>query len=186
MSDCLHPGGDLSGDRLAPTVLNLALAANDLTMTSGMGSGSAVREHCTLVLPQGRQLDSIVLLSANIDCAASFIGVRAGSTFTERATGTNVANLLGWHHFAESDAGTDILDHIATGLGAQGFVPPLGNGYYTFWAQDFGFQADYSMRFSISPVPEPGLGSLVGVGLLGLGACSRRRHLAVKTTAGRT
>jgi hypothetical protein len=38
----------------------------------------------------------------------------------------------------------------------MGFTPPLGSGAYTFWAQDFGFEASYSMQFDLTSIPEPG------------------------------
>ncbi|MFO0687282.1 MAG: hypothetical protein U0900_01090 [Myxococcota bacterium] len=167
--------GDLSGDRLAPTRLVLAPGANDLAMTSGSPSGSVDRDYFTFFVPAGWVLDSIFLLSAQVDGAVSFIGLQSGPVFSEPPVGANVGNLLGWHHFGGSEAGTEILDDIATGAGSQGFIPPLPTGHYTFWAQDFGFQAAYAMRFQVSPLPEPELGAALASGLAGLGLLGRRR-----------
>lgn len=94
----------------------------------------------------------------------SFIGLQAGGTFPEPPTGTNVANLFGWHHFSSTDAGSDMLDDIGAGPGSIGFSGPLAASAYTFWAQDFGFQADYSMDFVLTTVPEPTTLALVGAG----------------------
>ena len=157
--------GDLSGDRLAPSAFVASAGANVLSMTSGSASGSTDRDYFTVTVPGGLQLSSIRLLAAEVDGAVSFIGVQAGSVFTEPAIGASVANLLGWHHFAGAEAGTDILDDIASGAGSIGFTPPLASGAYTFWAQDFGFEASYSMEFNLTPIPEPGAVTLLAGGI---------------------
>jgi hypothetical protein len=81
------------------------------------------------------------------------------------------------HHVAGSDVGSDILDDIDRGSGSQGFVPPLGPGDYTFWAQDVGFQASYTMRFVL---PEPSRATMLAAGAAALAALvahrSRRRR----------
>lgn len=157
--------GDLSGNGLAPTSLVAVPGANFLSMTSGSASGSVDRDYFTFTVPAGYQLDSILLLTSNVDGAVSFIGVQSGGTFTEPPVGADVGNLLGWHHFSTTDAGSDILDEIGAGPGSIGFSGPLAAEAYTFWAQDFGFQADYSMQFGLTAIPEPTTLALLGAGI---------------------
>jgi hypothetical protein len=175
--------GDLSNDGLTPTLLVPSLGANDLAMTSGSPAGVVDRDYFRIDIALGQVLDSILLTAASVDGAVSFIGVQSGPVMTEPPIGTNVANLLGWHHFGSGDVGTDILAAIATGAGSQGFVPPLGPGSYTFWAQDFGFQASYLMRFHLSQVPEPRTVVLQLIGLVALGHAGLRRQSATSNAS---
>jgi len=163
--------GDLSGDRFAPTSLALLPGVNSIIATSVQGD----REYVTLNLSAGLQLDSIVLFSYVSNDPLAFIGVQAGTTFTEPPTGTNVANLLGWTHFGSNPntIGTDILDNMGVGLGAIGFAPPLPGGIYTFWIQQTGVNmATYQLDFVVTPAPGA-MSLLVLAGLAG----GRRRPL---------
>ena len=131
--------GDLSNDRLNPTVITVGLGVNSILATSVSGD----REYFTMTLAPGWKLEQIFLASyASVDLTA-FIGVQNGTVFTEPPTGTNVANLLGWAHFGPgvNTVGTDILDNMGVGNGAIGFTPPLPAGSYTFWSQQTGTNA---------------------------------------------
>src|SRR5687767_11924858 len=128
--------GDLSNDRFNPTTYALAFGSNSLKATSVSGD----REYVTLSVPSGMQLSSIFNFSyVGVDGTA-FIGVQDGTQFTESPTSPNVANIKGYTHFGTGPGtvGTDILDNMGTGSGAQGFVPPLPSGNYTYWIQQTG------------------------------------------------
>ena len=170
--------GDISGNMAAPTSHTLAQGSNQVIATSVSGD----REYLHLSLPPSLALSAIVLDAyAGIDGTA-FIGVQAGTTFTETFGSPNVANLLGYSHFgptagAGKGVGSDLLDDISTGAGAQGFTPPLTAPNYTFWIQQTGGNAaTYTLDFIV--VPEPSTMCLLGIGglmTLVAGASRRRR-----------
>jgi hypothetical protein len=164
--------GDLSGIRLAPTVISLGAGSNTITATSVAGD----LEYYTVTVPVGFELSAITLVSyVSLDNLA-FVAVQNGTVFTEPPTGTNVAQLLGWTHFGpgNSTVGTDILDNMGAGAGAIGFTPPLGAGNYVFWSQQTGLNAStYSLDLQITAAPAvPGLSGggvlllCVGLGLM--------------------
>jgi hypothetical protein len=171
--------GDLSNNRLAPTVISLDPGSNTITATSVSGDP----EYYTVNVPPGFQLSPVTLLSyASLDLVA-FVGLQSGTTFTEPAIGTNVGNLLGWVHFGPSMVTTDILDDIGMGPGAIGFTGPLPAGDYTFWSQQTGANATtyaFDLVISAAPPPVPTLSGgftlllCAGLGLTLLMALRRR------------
>jgi len=175
--------GDLSGNRLAPTSIQLDPGSNTITATSVSGD----LEYYTVNVPAGFELSTITLVSyVSLDNLA-FVGVQNGTTFTEPPTGTNVSQLLGYTHFGPGNGtvGTDILDNIGAGVGAIGFTGPLGAGNYVFWSQQTGVNsATYALDLQITAVAAvPALSSAsalllcAGLGLMILVA-TRRRELA--------
>jgi hypothetical protein len=164
--------GDLSNNRLAPTVLNLGFGVNSIIATSQTGD----LEYYSIVLPAGGALVAINV-TAYSQADIAFIAVQSGAIFTEPNAGANPANLLGYAHFGVSNGtlGTDILDNMGQGPwpgpAPIGFVPPLAPGTYTFWTQQTGPLATaYQLDFI---VPEPGTFGLLALGLAALGL--RRR-----------
>ena len=142
--------GDLSNNRLAPTVISLDPGSNTITATSVAGDP----EYYAVNVPPGHQLSALTLVSYVSLDATAFVGVQNGTTFTEPATGTDVSQLLGWLHFTPGHVGTDILDDIGTGAGAIGFTGPRPAGDYTFWSQQTGANATaYTFDLVVSAVP---------------------------------
>ena len=140
--------GDLSGDRLAPTILPMSEGSNKVTATSVAGD----LEYFTVEIPPGFQLDALLSRTYVSADDRSFIAMQEGSSFTEPPSGTNVANLLGYTHFGTglNQVGTDILDDLAAGPGAIGFSAPLPSGNYSFWAQEVGLdEATYTPDFIV-------------------------------------
>jgi hypothetical protein len=162
--------GDLSGDRFNPTHITLAAGINSIIATTNAGD----LEYFTINLPQGWQLNALTLPSYVGEDRMAFIAVQAGPIFTEPNIDPNVANLLGWSHFGPlaANVGTDILDNIGQGQGAQGFEPPLPSGQYTFWVQQIGPQlVTYQFNFIVVPAPS----ALVVFSLFGCAIKSPRR-----------
>lgn len=162
--------GDLSGNRLAPSAFTLSLGTNSLLATSAGGD----LEYVKLTVPASMHLDHINVVSYQSADARAFIGVQAGSIFTETPASPNVANILGYTHFGTGpgNVGTDILDDMGIGSGAIGFTPPLASGPYTFWIQQLGASTSYQFDFVTSPEP----GTAAGLGALGLVMLRRARR----------
>jgi hypothetical protein len=176
--------GDLSGDRLAPTTINLQMGVNSVIATTG-SSPSLDQEYLRINLPVGHQLDEIVLASfveGQFDSVA-FIGVQSGTTFTFDAGDafSHVPDLLGYAHFGPGDGddpGTNILPKIGQGAGAQGFVGSLSGPSYTFWLQQTGGTSVYQLDFVVSAVPEPATLGFAGLAGMVIAAARGARRVA--------
>jgi len=156
--------GDVSDDRLNPTSLTLHAGSNSFSATSQDGD----LEYVHFTLPVGTSLTAIVNVSyAGTGDNLAFIGVQAGTTFTEPDTGTVVGNILGYAHFGpdEGTVGQDILPIMATSFAAIGFTPPLTGTHYTFWMQQLGNPCTYEFSFQVVPTPGTA-GLLAAAGLV--------------------
>lgn len=171
--------GDLSGDRLAPSSASLSVGGN-LLLGSVLGGD---RDYLTITVPVGTVLSALSLDSYISTDDWSFIGIQAGTTFTEPPTGTDPANLLGWSLFGTALVGTDILDDMGTGDDAIGFVPPLAAGQYTLWIQETSSKLSaYTFNLQVSAVPEASsLAMLAATGMLAGGAGWLKRRRARKS-----
>ncbi len=167
--------GNLSGNRLAPSSFTLATGDNDILGTV-QGGASSKLDYVTLTVPVGTKMTHLDLVSYASTDQKGFIGVQTGTTFTEPATGTNVANLLGWTHFGPGagNVGTDILPGMGLGAGAQDFTPPLPANQYTFWIQQIGATTNFDFDFVVQPVPEPSSLVLIELGSWGFLAAALR------------
>ena len=147
--------GDISGNRLSPTAVTLAVGDNDL-LGSVQGNPSDL-DYLTINVPAGDVLAHLVLKSFVSTDQRGFIGIQHGATFTEPTVGTTVGNLLGYTHFGPGagNVGLDILPSMGAGPGSQGFLAPLGPGQYTFWIQQLGAATSYDFDFQVTAVPEP-------------------------------
>jgi hypothetical protein len=174
--------GDLSGDRLNPTILTLTKGSNLITATSVTGD----LEYFRLVVPGGKRLSAVVAVS-NASPSVSFIGVQRGTQFTESPSAPDLMNLLGHTPFGVGNGtiGTDILDNMGTGAGAIDFTPPLGAADYTFWSQQTSAApATYTLDFQVTAAPDaepilrPAL-VLLAAGLAATGLLGLRRRAVV-------
>ncbi|MEO1799100.1 MAG: pre-peptidase C-terminal domain-containing protein [Cyanobacteria bacterium J06629_2] len=155
--------GDISNDPNSPLELPLSEGTTTLSATTADGD----QEYVTVTVPEGFQLDTVVLDSFS-ESNVAFIGVQEGDTFTEPLDDSaDRGNILGFTLFGNPrQVGTDILDEIGNGLNAQGFEGALPSGTYTFALQQLGTSSDYSLDFNVSeatsatpteetPEPEP-------------------------------
>lgn len=170
--------GDLSNVGTSPTAVTLGIGSNFISGTTGSTAGVIDRDYFTFTLAPGQALTAIQVLqgTTNIpnatpgDVARSFIGLEAGATFDTLPTTTTASGLLGYTHYSQSMVGTDILDDIALGAGAQGFTRPLGAGSYSVWIQEANAgTASYFFNFLVASVPEPSSWAmmLTGFGVIG-------------------
>jgi hypothetical protein len=144
--------GDLSDNGLNPTTVKLTLGNNFISGKYGAKDGVIERDYFTIKIAPGQQLAGVWLEpETNVAFNVSFIGVQAGSQVTVPPTGGSPEDLLGWTHYSEDDIGTDILPAMGEGNGAQGFVPPLGPGTYSFWVQETGAcKCQYKFKFVVN------------------------------------
>lgn len=178
--------GDLSNSNTSPTPVTFGVGDNFITGTTGSTSGVIDRDYFTFTLAPGEELTAIMVLDGTTSIAGpdplnprSFIGVEAGGAVTDPAAPV-VGDLLGYTHYGPSLIGTDILDNIGSGAGAQGFTGSLGAGTYSVWIQEANAgTANYAFNFLVRSVPEPSTWAmmLAGFGLIGW---SMRRRRAQK------
>jgi hypothetical protein len=158
--------GDISGNRLTPTLFVLQDGTNTLTATSDGGD----LEYLTIEVPALGQLESLTLLAYD-GGSVSFIAVQEGPTFTVSSVTATAGDLFGYLHLGGPPR--DILAEMGAAVDATGFVPPLPSGKYTFWIQERDSSATYVLDFQVRVVPEPSAWALLGLGLLGLFALRR-------------
>ena len=146
--------GDVSDNPSNPTQLTLSPG----TTTVSLSTGDKEEEYLTVVVPDGFELDSLVLESFSPERNVAFIGVQEGDEFTEplNRDSADIGNLLGYNLFGEPrQIGTDILDDIGDGFGAIGFEGALPTGEYTFALRQAGVESDYTLAFDVSEADEP-------------------------------
>ena len=73
------------------------------------------------------------------------MGFSAGDVLDADPISPNPSGLLGYALPSEADSGTDFFDLMGLASGAQGYSGPLGEGDYTFWAQETSPSADDSL-----------------------------------------
>lgn len=176
--------GDISNDRLAPTVIVLGPGSNLVQGSFGLSPVPNVADldYFTVTVPNGYRLDAVVLAGLIAGGANSFLGVQVGPQMTMPSTSHDPSPLLGWAHVYSNQIGTDVLP-------AMTIVGPLAAGSYTFWSNETDTSAawSYAYNFQVSALPEPAsdvplptwalvalaAGLFVG-GLLAIDKCARR------------
>jgi hypothetical protein len=188
--------GDLSGNRLAPSFLQLDFTpagntpgSNVVAGTVGRVAGVVDRDYLHVNIPSGYVLARLLVGNQTTvggapgGAAGSFIGIAAGSMMPVAETAADAQGLLGFRVYTLAERGTDILDDMAmASQGASGFSVPLGAGDYTLWIQELA-TGSYTYRFNLvleaapAVVPLPPAAALFagGLGLLGWRASRAQR-----------
>jgi len=154
--------GDFSDDPANPSVVNLA-AGDTVVVSTQEGDPNRDYDYVTFVVPTGHELTSLTLSGfEDYDPGTvngSFLGLQAGSEFTELPASPNPANLLGGVIYSEFDVGNDLLANMADGvienaggLSTIGFATPLGAGSYTLWWSQGGTPTTSTVTASVAPV----------------------------------
>jgi hypothetical protein len=166
-NDYNETSGDLSNTFSAPTALTVSSGTNNITGTTVTTSGVTDRDYFRITVPAGSVLSSVNLVS--FSGTKSFIGIVKGTAFPKDGTTIAAGDLFGYVHFIPSLVGTNILDDMGIGAGAQGFTGSLGPGDYSFWIQETSSTAvNYQVSLVLSPavpaLPAP-FGALLGASL---------------------
>lgn len=161
--------GDLSGDRLAPTLFALDPGLNPLIVADTQFGDL---EYVTVNVPASFSLEGVILSSYVSANQIAFAAVQAGTIFSQDPAFPDPAGMLGLTHFGSfvsadtANPGDDLLDNMGGGtFGGQGFSQPLPSGDYTFWIQQTSPVATaYTLDFVV--VPEPAAAALAIAALL--------------------
>ncbi|MGE0744541.1 MAG: hypothetical protein AB7K86_04810 [Rhodospirillales bacterium] len=169
--------GDFSNTGASPTAVTVGEGSNKIIGTTGADTVPNTKDYFTFTVPVGLALAHLVVLPGTNAAPGApggqltFLGIQAGDTVTADGAGGSAAGLLGYVLFNAGNIGIDLLPAIgAAGLGATGFLPPLGPGDYSFWIQDTsGGTANYVLDLQLVTEPAPWmllLGGVAGAGLL--------------------
>ncbi len=167
--------GDLSDDRLLPTVLTFADGDNTVRAAQQGNAFGRDIDYFTFTIPTGFQLESLFVDDFVADPGnLAFLGIQTGTVFTVDASTAQASDLLGGAVFGATDIGNDILPTAGTLFGSTGFTPPLQAGDYTIWLNQTGPPSEATLTFF---VPEPGTPSLLAAGAAFLALLAGRRRM---------
>lgn len=165
--------GDFSGDRLAPTPLTLPEGTSALfgRIDAQDDLGNLDLDYFSVAVPAGFHLTGILLEDYLSTDFVAFIAIDDRPVFSIAPEDATTDNLFGWLHFGVAEIGQDILPRL--GASGRGFTPPLPLGVYTFWVQQIGDLTEYTVVFTLEPVPAPGAAAILPLAAL---LRPKRRH----------
>jgi hypothetical protein len=169
--------GDASGDPLHPSNAGvMVLGSNVFAGSVSNVGGSDPRDYITFVVPDGRAITQLILLTLSPDNIV-WTHFDDGPTSVIPAPDTAGSLLAGAHIPANTPDGADIFGNYQTGspelLAGPGFSGPIGPGTYTFLMQQTSpVPTTYGLDFIV--VPAPGVVSAAAIGALVLGTRRRR------------
>jgi len=176
--------GDLSNSGLSPTTLTVSSGLNEIFGSTGRNANGLDRDYLTFTVPGGFELAGIIPLPGTASGGlVSFIGLQAGAEVTVSPSASDATGLLGWWHYSAADINTNILVEMGVpAMDSSGFSIPLGPGAYSLWIQDFN-TGTFNYGFDLNLVraaatPEPSSYVLTAIGMLIIGAASRRLRRA--------
>lgn len=172
--------GDLSGDRLAPSAVSLAVGDNQIIGTT-FGNTTDL-DYFTISIGTGFELTGIVVDNYVSADDTAMIAVTSGTTFSQPATGLQLSGLLGWSLFGLDSVGDNIMPSIGQGIGSIKFSGALGAGDYSIWVRQSSlFQTDYTLNFQLAVAPGgsgevtvPEASSLAMLGMVGVAGIAFR------------
>ena len=168
--------GDLSNNRLLPTLVTLLPGPNEIHGLTGNAGSGVDRDYFSVDVPVGTILSSLILLAdTNVSGGSSFIGIQVGPQITVTPEGAGAEALLGFSHYTNDMVGQNLLALIGQPGG-------LAAGRYSFWVQDTGGPASYGMDFELNPVPLPAAAWLLMSGLAGFATLRRSRNRALSSS----
>lgn len=142
--------GDISDDRLNPTVIALGPGNNRIVASQQGDAHGRDVDYFTVTVPAGmrvRQLHVVNYTAAIGDLA--FLGVQSGTIFTTPFNNTKAGDLLGGKVYGDFDISFDILPAIGSLGGAIGFTPPLTAGDYTWWLNQTSDPSTVDLNFQL-------------------------------------
>ena len=172
--------GDLSNSGLSPTILTVSTGSNEIFGSTGRNANGLDRDYLTFTVPSGFELAGIIPLPGTASGGlVSFIGLQAGAQVTVSPSASDATGLLGWWHYSATDINTNILAEMSIpAMNSSGFSVPLGPGAYSLWIQDFNtgtFNYGFDLNIvAAAAAPEPTSYLLTAIGMLLIGAASRR------------
>lgn len=174
--------GDLSGDGLAPTSVEVGAGSNEIYGRTGrtVEAGTDL-DYFAISVPTGHEFIALIEKAGTTTVGGvSFLAVQNGGQVTVPVSAADASGLLGWIHYFGATEDRDILAGLGSGgFGATDFVPPLPAGDYAFWVQDTGLgSASYGFDFVIAPLPEPGVAGALLLACSALAAARLRRSRA--------
>ena len=113
------------------------------------------RDYFTVRVPAGHELVDLRVTSYVGNDPTAFIGMQAGTQFTEPPNGADTGEILGYTHYGpgRGNVNQNLLPAMGNAFGAQGFAPPLGPGDYVFWLNQTGQLSTATFRFTIEGCP---------------------------------
>lgn len=165
--------GDLSDDGSAPTLINFTPGLNQIQGTMGSlgGTGPLDSDVWQFTVLPGYQMAGIDLVgySSEFSGESSFMAIAQGSSIDMFDPSLHLSNgLWGKEVDGSGNTHTNLLAILDAGpeyggIGFDGFLP---SGDYTFWIQEGSQQIGYIINFEMTPVPEPGSATLLGLAAL--------------------
>lgn len=160
--------GELSRNYLAPTGFGLELGSNRLSGV--LTGGGADIDLFTLTVPSDAAITEIRIIEfTGGGPAGSFLGFQPGSRLDAMPETNFMGGPIGYAIISPANAAVDadVLGTITFGLPFSG-ASSLPTGEYAGWLNETGARSTYTIDFVVSAVPEPSVGLLGLIAVMGV------------------